>query len=102
MQPASINFNSVTMDADNYILVRETSPQNSIVIVDVSNPADVQRRNMSADSAIMNPTSKVLALRAAVQDPANAAVTLTNLQVHTRVDSCTLLEEDYLFLFVLD
>lgn len=71
------------MEGDNYLLVRETTPANSIVIVDLANPADVQRRNMSADSAIMHPASKVLALRAAAADP-NTQATVTNLQARTQ------------------
>lgn len=43
VQPASINFNNVTMEGDNYLLVRETTPANSIVIVDMNNLSDVQR-----------------------------------------------------------
>jgi clathrin heavy chain len=80
VQPASINFNSVTLEGDNFLLVRETSPANSIVIVDMNNTADVQRRNMSADSAIMQPSQKILALRAAQADPATNQ-SVINLQV---------------------
>lgn len=58
-----ITFTHVTMESDKFICVRETAPQNSIVIVDMNAPNQPLRRSITADSAIMNPTSKILALK---------------------------------------
>jgi len=51
------------MESDKYICVRETSPQNSVVIVDMSMPNQPLRRPITADSALMNPNSRILALK---------------------------------------
>ncbi|KAJ1640987.1 hypothetical protein T492DRAFT_568115, partial [Pavlovales sp. CCMP2436] len=60
-----VSFNSLTMESDKYICVREeVSGQMQVVIIDMSNPADIQRRPISADSAIMNLLTKVIALKA--------------------------------------
>nr|PNR58213.1 hypothetical protein PHYPA_005208 [Physcomitrium patens] len=40
-----------------------TSPQNSVVIFDMSIPNQPLRRPITADSALTNPTSRVLALK---------------------------------------
>ena len=58
-----VTFTHVTMESDKYICVRETSPQNSVVIVDMAMPNQPLRRPITADSALMNPTSRVLALK---------------------------------------
>jgi len=60
-----VSFNSLTMESDKYICIREeVNGQVQVVIIDMSNPTDIQRRPISADSAIMNPVSKVIALKA--------------------------------------
>ena len=58
-----ITFTNVTMESEKYICVRETSPQNSVVIVDMSMPMQPLRRPITADSALMNPDSRILALK---------------------------------------
>ena len=60
-----VTFTHVTMESDKFICVRETSPQNSVVIIDMAMPNQPLRRPITADSALMNPTSKVLALKGA-------------------------------------
>eukprot|EP00303_Exanthemachrysis_gayraliae_P005622 CAMPEP_0206005570 /NCGR_PEP_ID=MMETSP1464-20131121/4652_1 /ASSEMBLY_ACC=CAM_ASM_001124 /TAXON_ID=119497 /ORGANISM="Exanthemachrysis gayraliae, Strain RCC1523" /LENGTH=1697 /DNA_ID=CAMNT_0053379013 /DNA_START=54 /DNA_END=5144 /DNA_ORIENTATION=+ len=60
-----VTFNTLTMESDKYICVREeVNGQVQVVIIDLSNPQDIQRRPITADSAIMNPVSKVIALKA--------------------------------------
>ena len=61
-----ITFTHVTMESDKYICVRETSPQNSVVIIDMSMPMQPLRRPITADSALMNPNSRILALKGEV------------------------------------
>lgn len=52
------------MESDKYICIREkVGDQNQVVIVDMSDPNNPIRRPISADSAIMNPASKVIALK---------------------------------------
>ncbi|KAL5974984.1 hypothetical protein ACLOJK_031660 [Asimina triloba] len=63
INPQFITFTHVTMESEKYICVRETSPQNSVVIVDMSLPMQPLRRPITADSALMNPNTRILALK---------------------------------------
>jgi hypothetical protein len=51
------------MESEKYICVRETSPQNSVVIIDMAMPMQPLRRPITADSALMNPNTRILALK---------------------------------------
>lgn len=52
------------MESDRFICVREkVGEQNQVVIIDMNDPTNLIRRPISADSAIMNPVSKVIALK---------------------------------------
>ncbi|RWV77700.1 hypothetical protein GW17_00061433 [Ensete ventricosum] len=64
INPQFITFTHVTMESDKYVCIRETSPQNSVVIVDMNMPMQPLRRPITADSALMNPNSRILALKA--------------------------------------
>jgi len=62
---ANVGFNSLTMESDKYICVREkVGDTNQVVIIDMNDTTNPIRRPISADSAIMNPASKVIALKA--------------------------------------
>jgi len=62
---ASISFNNVTMESDKYICVREeVNGQVQVVIIEMANPTEPMRKPITAESAIMNPVSKVIALKA--------------------------------------
>ncbi|CAN6483932.1 unnamed protein product [Victoria cruziana] len=63
INPQFITFTHVTMESDRYICVRETSPQNSVIIIDMNMPNQPLRRPITADSALMNPNSRILALK---------------------------------------
>ncbi len=67
VNPAAIGFATLTMESEKFICVREqaTSPdgKSQIVIVDLQNPAALTRRPITADSAVMNPTLNILALK---------------------------------------
>uniref|UniRef100_A0A914HD52 Clathrin heavy chain n=1 Tax=Globodera rostochiensis TaxID=31243 RepID=A0A914HD52_GLORO len=64
INPDNISFGNVTMESDKYIVVREIVGDSAqVVILDVSNPSELTRRPVSADSALMNPVSKILALK---------------------------------------
>lgn len=52
------------MESDKFICVRETVGETSqVVIIDMNDVSNPIRRPISADSAIMNPASKVIALK---------------------------------------
>uniref|UniRef100_A0A8C1ZAE6 Clathrin, heavy chain a (Hc) n=1 Tax=Cyprinus carpio TaxID=7962 RepID=A0A8C1ZAE6_CYPCA len=54
------------MESDKFICIREkVGEQAQVVIIDMADPNTPIRRPISADSAIMNPASKVIALKAA-------------------------------------
>uniref|UniRef100_A0A671RCS8 Clathrin heavy chain n=1 Tax=Sinocyclocheilus anshuiensis TaxID=1608454 RepID=A0A671RCS8_9TELE len=68
LSPASISFSCLTMESDRFICIREkVGEQNQVLIVDLSDPSSPIRRPITADSAIMNPASKVIALKGAHQ-----------------------------------
>lgn len=55
------------MESDKFICVREkVGEQTQVVIIDMADPNTPIRRPISADSAIMNPASKVIALKGKV------------------------------------
>jgi len=77
---ASVSFNSLTMESDKFICVREKLGESSqVVIIDMADPSNPIRRPISADSAIMNPASKVIALKG----KAGAEGIYTNASPHT-------------------
>lgn len=52
------------MESDHFICVRENvNNQNQVVIIDLSDANNVMRRPITADSAIMHPKQKILALK---------------------------------------
>lgn len=65
VQPASISFQTLTLESDHFICVREkVNEQNQVVIIDLADANNVLRRPITADSAIMHPHKKILALKA--------------------------------------
>ena len=53
------------MESDKFICVREkVGEQNQVVIIEMSDPTKPTRRPITADSAIMHPTAKIIALKA--------------------------------------
>lgn len=65
VQPTSISFQTLTLESDHFICVREKiNEQNQVVIIDLTDANNVLRRPISADSAIMHPHQKILALKA--------------------------------------
>ncbi len=57
------------MESDKYICVRETGAVNNVVIVDMQSPLTPMKKPITADSALMNPVTKVIALKARVESP---------------------------------
>lgn len=61
---ATISFSTLTMESDKFICVRERVGETAqVVIIDMNDTNNPIRRPISADSAIMNPASKVIALK---------------------------------------
>lgn len=61
---ASIGFNTLTMESDRFICVREqVNNQNQVVIIDLLPNEDIIRRPITADSVIMHPKDKIMALK---------------------------------------
>uniref|UniRef100_A0AAQ4S2B2 Clathrin heavy chain n=1 Tax=Gasterosteus aculeatus aculeatus TaxID=481459 RepID=A0AAQ4S2B2_GASAC len=88
VNPANIGFSYLTMESDKFICIREkVGDQNQVVIVDMSDPTNPIRRPISADSAIMNPTSKVIALKAA------KTLQIFNIEMKSKVKAHTMTEE---------
>jgi clathrin heavy chain len=60
----SIGFASLTLESDKYICVREkVGDVHQVVIIDMADPSGLLRRPITADSAIMNPVAKIIALK---------------------------------------
>ncbi|POY74006.1 hypothetical protein BMF94_2817 [Rhodotorula taiwanensis] len=65
VQPGSIGFATLTLESDRFVCVREeVNGTKQVAIIDMSDPNNVVRRPISAESAIMHVDDKVLALRA--------------------------------------
>ena len=61
---SNIGFSTLTMESDKFICVREKVGETAqVVIIDMADSQNPSRRPISADSAIMNPASKVIALK---------------------------------------
>ncbi|KAL3681952.1 hypothetical protein R1sor_024908 [Riccia sorocarpa] len=88
-----ITFTHVTMESDKYICVRETSPQNSVVIIDIAMPLQPLRRPITADSALMNPTSKVLALKAQSPGTSQDHLQIFNIELKAKIKSYQMPEQ---------
>ncbi|KAG6381525.1 hypothetical protein JVT61DRAFT_112 [Boletus reticuloceps] len=59
------SFQTLTLESDHFICVRDkVNEQNQVVIIDLADANNVLRRPISADSAIMHPSKKILALKA--------------------------------------
>ena len=55
-----VKFGSCSLESDKFLTVCE---KGQVAIVDLKNGGSITRQQMSAEAAIMNPLSKVLALR---------------------------------------
>ncbi|KAI0924037.1 hypothetical protein AcV5_009400 [Taiwanofungus camphoratus] len=82
VQPASISFQTLTLESDHFICVREkTGEQNQVVIVDLADANNVLRRPITADSAVMHPHQKILALKA------GRTLQIFNIEIKQKVKS---------------
>ncbi|XP_075542803.1 clathrin heavy chain [Dermacentor variabilis] len=85
---ANVGFNTLTMESDKFICVREkVGDAAQVVIVDMANPTNPIRRPISADSAIMNPASRVIALKA------SRTLQIFNIEMKSKVKAHTMTED---------
>ena len=78
---SSINFKNVTMVSDKYICIREEGASPSLAIIDTEKNFQITRQPMGAEAAIMNPVSRVIALRKGTQ------LQVFNLDMKTKMAS---------------
>lgn len=84
----NISFNTVTMESDKFICVREQVGELAqVVIIDMAQPTQPIRRPISADSAIMNPASKVIALKL------QTTLQIFNIEMKSKMKAHTMPEE---------
>ncbi|XP_039752545.1 clathrin heavy chain isoform X1 [Pararge aegeria] len=95
INPASISFNTLTMESDKFICVREKVGETSeVVIIDMADPTNPIRRPISADSAIMNPASKVIALKGkAGVEAAPKTLQIFNIEMKSKMKAHTMTED---------
>nr|XP_036232840.1 clathrin heavy chain isoform X1 [Bactrocera oleae]XP_036232841.1 clathrin heavy chain isoform X1 [Bactrocera oleae] len=84
----SISFSTLTMESDKFICVREkVNDTAQVVIIDMNDVSNPTRRPISADSAIMNPASKVIALKA------QKTLQIFNIEMKSKMKAHTMTED---------
>ncbi|XP_058808391.1 clathrin heavy chain [Phymastichus coffea] len=84
----NVSFNTVTMESDKFICVREKVGDTAqVVIIDMNDTSNPIRRPISADSAIMNPASKVIALKA------QKTLQIFNIEMKSKMKAHTMAED---------
>ncbi|OLY81644.1 Clathrin heavy chain 1 [Smittium mucronatum] len=84
----NINFNNVTLESDKFICIRELGgPSNMVNVIDLHNITKNFKRPITADSAIMNPDNRIIALRS------ERKLQVFNLELSAKVKACTISED---------
>lgn len=78
----SIKHGLTTMESDQFIVCRE---EGQVAMIDLRQGAQVDRKTMAAEAAIMNPAQKILALRSSVGGATR--VQLFNLDTKAKLNS---------------
>ncbi|KAK7679481.1 hypothetical protein QCA50_017535 [Cerrena zonata] len=82
VQPASISFQTLTLESDHYICIREKqNDKDQVIIVDLADANNVMRRPITADSALMHPHKKILALKS------QRTIQIFNLEAKSKIKS---------------
>lgn len=83
------------MESDKFICVREKVGETAeVVIIDMADPTNPIRRPISADSAIMNPASKVIALKGkAGVEAAQKTLQIFNIEMKSKMKAHTMTED---------
>ncbi|XP_016996056.1 clathrin heavy chain [Drosophila takahashii] len=85
---SSFSFSTLTMESDKFICVREkVNDTAQVVIIDMNDATNPTRRPISADSAIMNPASKVIALKA------QKTLQIFNIEMKSKMKAHTMTED---------
>jgi len=85
---ANIGFSTLTMESDKFICVREkVNDTAQVVIIDMADAQNPIRRPITADSAIMHPSSKVIALKA------SRTLQIFNIELKSKMKAYNLTEE---------
>jgi clathrin heavy chain len=85
---SNIGFSTLTMESDKFICVREKVGETAqVVIIDMNDSANPIRRPITADSAIMHPTSKVIALKA------SKTLQIFNIEMKSKMKAFNMTEE---------
>ncbi|KAJ2359915.1 Clathrin heavy chain, partial [Coemansia sp. RSA 2607] len=85
---SNISFNTLTLQSDKFICIREkTAQREQVCIVDLEDTTMTFRRPITADSAIMNPENKIIALKA------GRNLQVFNLELKAKVKSCMMSED---------
>ncbi|XP_044739664.1 clathrin heavy chain [Chrysoperla carnea] len=91
---ANVSFNTLTMESDKFICVREKVGDTAqVVIIDMNDPTNPIRRPISADSAIMNPASKVIALKGKAGVEAQKTLQIFNIEMKSKMKAHTMSED---------
>ncbi|XP_065172053.1 clathrin heavy chain-like isoform X2 [Atheta coriaria] len=94
---ANISFASLTMESDKFICVREKVGETSqVVIIDMADPTNPIRRPITAESAIMNPASKVIALKGKSGVETQKTLQIFNIEMKSKMKA-HLMTEDVVF-----
>ncbi|XP_050305329.1 clathrin heavy chain [Anthonomus grandis grandis] len=94
---ANISFATLTMESDKFICVREKVGETSqVVIVDMADSANPIRRPITAESAIMNPASKVIALKGKAGVEAQKTLQIFNIEMKSKMKAHTM-NDDVIF-----
>ncbi|GBP00542.1 Clathrin heavy chain [Eumeta japonica] len=82
------------MESDKFICVREKVGDTAeVVIIDMADPTNPIRRPISADSAIMNPASKVIALKGKAGVEAQKTLQIFNIEMKSKMKAHTMTED---------
>eukprot|EP00698_Gefionella_okellyi_P003029 TRINITY_DN12851_c0_g1_i1.p1 TRINITY_DN12851_c0_g1~~TRINITY_DN12851_c0_g1_i1.p1 ORF type:complete len:1713 (+),score=451.79 TRINITY_DN12851_c0_g1_i1:76-5214(+) len=93
INPQFLTFNSVAMESEKFITVREeVSGTVNVIIVDVA-ARNLSKRPMSADAVLMNPKAQVLALRARDKATGHDQLQVFNLEMKSKLKSFTMTDQ---------
>lgn len=89
----NVTFTNVTMESEKSICVREVGASNSVIVVDLANPSSPMKRPITADSALMNPVDKIIALKAASTAGQGDNLQIFNLEAKQKLKSVLIPEQ---------
>ncbi|CAH1163332.1 unnamed protein product [Phaedon cochleariae] len=91
---ANITFATLTMESDKFICVREKVGETSqVVIIDMADSSNPIRRPITAESAIMNPASKVIALKGKAGVETHKTLQIFNIEMKSKMKAHTMTED---------